>query len=529
VIDKLIERCGGYITFTDTEDGKRAIHWTAQIARDPARQRPQDIVFGDNMLDFSRTTANTELATVIVPYGAVVDEATGTRLTIKDVNGGRDYIGADKEVLALRGYIWKAVTWDDVTDANTLYDKAEAYLAECSQMLTTLTLTALDLSIIDKTVDSFEVGDIIKVYSRPHGLNGETYQLTEMTLDLLNPQNDKITLGKTVASLTGADVVATMQASNRLQKATGTARKAYTVNEAKLSQMEQTFRSEIEQIPSKISLSVSGSLGGTASITMSVDGKPGTPATLDLSGVRKAFAADTSAVTVSAGTITFNSGTLIVNSGNFQLTADGTITAKEGTIGGWTLKSSKLYAGDGTDIKVVVMQAPNASNLYVFAAGGTSHDSYADCPFRVTKGGKLYATDAVIHGDVTTIDGSFKTQLDRGSLKLYYDDVLCGTVNTKYWSGASTEGVSLRVEQGGQYLMFSHYDETQGSGYTVDYYLNAGWSPEIAEKHVFQTSVRFLDDVHGNRVHIKSLRLYNGTQAYLIGVSSSGQLTCSKL
>ena len=467
VLDKLVERCGGYITFTDTEDGKRAIHWRAQLTR----RSTQDIAFGDNLLDFTRTTANTELATVIVPYGAVKDENTGERYTIQDVNGGADYITAPDDVLALRGWIWKAVTWDDVTEPANLLTKAREYLADSQQMLTTLTLTALDLSVVDKTVDNFELGDIIKVHSRPHGIDGETYQLTEMTLDLLNPQNDTITLGKTVASLTGADVVTTMQASNRLNKVSGTARAAYTVNAAAIAQLEQTFRSEIEQLPDRISLSVSGSLGGTASIALSVGGVTGTPATLDLSGVRQAFASDTSAVTISAGTITFNSGSIIINSSKCQLTA----------------------------------------------------------------AGKLTVEDAVVKGDITTIEGSFKTEMSKGSLRLYYTkngtEGLCGTINTKYYSGASTEGISLRIESKGSYIMFSHPDSSQGTGYAVDYYLNYGWSSNYSEKHIFQTSARFLSDVYlDGKTDVGSLRLRGaGGKRYLITANDNGTVTCSVL
>ena len=442
VIDKLVERCGGYITFTDTEDGKRAINWLAQLTR----RSTQSIAFGDNLLDFSRTTANTDLATVIVPYGAVVNETTGERINIKDLNGGLDYIAAPEDVLALRGYIWKAVTWDDVTEPSNLLTKARAYLAESQQMLTTLTLTALDLSIIDKTVDSFELGDTIKVYSRPHGLDGEEYQLTEMTLDLLNPQNDTITLGKTVASLTGSDVVTMMQASNSLNKVSGTARKAYQLNTEAMDKLMTDFRSEIEQLPNKISMSVSGSLGGTASISMTVAGVPAPIGSIDLSGVRQAFAKDRGEVTISAGTITFDGGTLVINSSKCQLTA----------------------------------------------------------------AGKLTVEDAVVNGEITTIDGSYKTQLDKGSLKLYYSSKLCGTINTKYWSGASSEGISLRIEEEGKYIMFSHPDSSQGTGYAVDYYLNYGWSSNYSEKHIFQTSARFLSDVYMGRVHVTSLRLVNG-------------------
>ena len=42
------------------------------------------------------------------------------------------------------------------------------------------------------------------------------------------------------------------------------------------------------------------------------------------------------------------------------------------------------------------MQKPMSNTTYVFAAGGKSHSSYADCPFRVTKDGKVYASSGQI-------------------------------------------------------------------------------------------------------------------------------------
>ena len=119
--------------------------------------------------------------------------------------------------------------------------------------------------------------------------------------------------------------------------------------------------------------------------------------------------------------------------------------------------------------------------------------------------------------------------MDMGSLRLYYDDILCGTINTKYWSNASSQGISLRVEEGGNYIMFSHADDTQGSGYVVDYYLNAGWSSNYEEMHIFQTSARFLDGIYvSGPSRLRSLRLFGADGEYLIGVDS-GELTVSKL
>ena len=105
--------------------------------------------------------------------------------------------------------------------------------------------------------------------------------------------------------------------------------------------IDSSTLSLIKQTADSITLSVAGSLGDTASIQMTVNGKTNIE-TLDLSGVRKAFASDSSAITISAGTVTFNSNTFVVNSTNFKVTSTGVITATSGTIGGFTIGSSYL-------------------------------------------------------------------------------------------------------------------------------------------------------------------------------------------
>lgn len=199
-LSKAVERCGGYVTFTSNEDGTRSIHWLAEIGD----QSGQTIEFGENLLDFASTGANTKnLATGLVPYGAR-DEKTKKRLTIESVNGGKDYILAE-DAIDERDVIMGTATWDDVTVPANLLKKAQAYLQEAKLFITSLTLTAMDLSYMDKSIDTFTVGDQIKVLSAPHGVN-ENFQLTQLTEDLLNPANSKITLGKDVLSLTGEDV-----------------------------------------------------------------------------------------------------------------------------------------------------------------------------------------------------------------------------------------------------------------------------------------------------------------------------------
>ena len=209
-LNKAVERCGGYIVFTNAENGARVINWLADLDS----KSEQVIEFGENLLDFARTGANTtNLMTGLVPYGAK-NETTKKRLTIESVNGGKDYILAS-DAVAVRGTIMGTATWDDVTVASNLLKKARAYLDECKVFITSLDLTALDLSYMDKSLDSFSVGDEIRVVSAPHGVD-EYFRLTQLTEDMLQPAQSRITLGKDVQSLTGIDVANDRQGQSAL-------------------------------------------------------------------------------------------------------------------------------------------------------------------------------------------------------------------------------------------------------------------------------------------------------------------------
>ncbi len=209
-LNKLLERCGGYIVFTTDEDGSRVINWLATLES----RSEQVIEFGENLLDFSSTNANNStFATTIIPYGAK-DETTKKRITIASVNGGVDYL-TDNEAQRTYGNIVATVTWDDVTEPSNLLKKARAYLEANKVLITSLELTALDLSYLDKSIDSFSVGDFIRVKSLPHRLD-EDFQLTQLTEDLLHPAQSRITLGKDVESLTRADVVGAFNNRNEL-------------------------------------------------------------------------------------------------------------------------------------------------------------------------------------------------------------------------------------------------------------------------------------------------------------------------
>lgn len=419
-IEKLLDRCGGYIVFTTDDSGARVINWFTTVGS----ANRQTIEAGENLFDFSRTGANTDLATALVPYGA--KDSSGKRITIESVNNGLDYI-VDDAAVALRGTILKTATWDDVTEPQNLLNKARQYLNENKLFITSLTLSALDLSYIDKSVDSFKVGDQIRVISRAHGVD-EDFQLTESTEDILNPAGSLITLGKEHRTLTGLDVAGDNKGQSDLQKATNAIKKNFEVNVQqsidRAIESEETVEkitSIIEQTAGNISLSVSGSLGSKASIMLTTSGGPQT-SEIDLTAVRQAFANDTSAVEISGGTITFSSNTLIVNSTNLKVSEDGTITA----------------------------------------------------------------TNAVLSGTATTENGLYKSELSGGRLRFFYDGTEYGGIASDYILGRpSARGVTVRLTNDASYMGFSRLN-SEGDGYNMWYCINFGANiNDREERHLF--------------------------------------------
>ena len=250
-IDKLVERCGGYIVFTTNAEGQRVINWYASLDY----RSSQVIEFGENLLDFSRTKSSTDLATRIIPYGAK-DEETGERVTIESVNDGLDFV-EDADAVALRGVIAKPVYWDDVTDPANLLTKAQQYLATSKMLITSLELSAVDLSVLDQDIDSLRVGDTVQVKSKPHGVD-DNFLLRERTYNLLDPAQDKVVLGKDLTTLTGADVAGDRDALSQLHRTEHIIRSDYTLNTAKaVEEAKTTLSSLIQQTSDSILLEVS--------------------------------------------------------------------------------------------------------------------------------------------------------------------------------------------------------------------------------------------------------------------------------
>ena len=154
---------------------------------DKGRTSAQRIVFGENMLDFDNFITADETATAIFPTGK-------DGINISSVNPtGKAYI-VNEALSARYGMISQAVSFDAETPSD-LYDAAIEELNSLAVINRSIKLTAIDLSLIDVALDSIEIADDVRVISAPHGLD-TTMRCTGKTVDIVNPQNSKIELGK---------------------------------------------------------------------------------------------------------------------------------------------------------------------------------------------------------------------------------------------------------------------------------------------------------------------------------------------
>lgn len=192
--DKLVDRLGGHLVIRK-EDGIRYLDYLNDD--EFYTQNSQEIRFGKNLLDYSKNMDASDLVTCVIPLGAKLEESSieglEERLTIKEVNGGVDYVSDDSAVAAY-GRIYKTVTWDDVKVASNLMKKGREYLKSVQFENMVLELKAIDLNLTDDDIQEFEVGDLIRCVSPPHGLDSKL-PLSSLKVYISNFAKNTITLG----------------------------------------------------------------------------------------------------------------------------------------------------------------------------------------------------------------------------------------------------------------------------------------------------------------------------------------------
>lgn len=210
----LEDSLGGYLHISHGEDGKDPIP-TIHYLADFTEISSQVIEFGSNLKNFLKTGTGQAIATAIIPLGAKIEdgnaETEDLRLTIAAVNDGLDYV-YNQAAVAKHGWIFDTVIYDDVTIPENLKARGLTDLAQRIQENITLQLTAVDLHLLDHSIESFRHDTYVRVVSLPHNF-AETLLCHRQTFDLLRPDNDSITLGASYSSFTNTVTTASSAAA----------------------------------------------------------------------------------------------------------------------------------------------------------------------------------------------------------------------------------------------------------------------------------------------------------------------------
>lgn len=194
--EKLVEKLGGYLRLRHEND-KLYLDWIK--LEEFGKYCEQPIEFGLNMLDYTESVTAENLVTALIPLGARLQdgseiEALEKYVDITSVNGGSNYIYSQEAVKTF-GWIWATNTWQDVTEPSNLIRKGKEWIQDNQFEELTLTLTAVDLSAMDKEYDSFDIGDRIPCRAKPYGME-RLFPVMEMSIPLQQPDAAKLTLGE---------------------------------------------------------------------------------------------------------------------------------------------------------------------------------------------------------------------------------------------------------------------------------------------------------------------------------------------
>ena len=247
--DKLLTLLGGFLSVRHA-DGVAYLDYLADFAL----LSPQKIEFGKNLLDQKRIIKGADVATVVIPLGAKLKDAEGKdtdkRLNIESVNGGADFI-EDAAAISQYGTIVKTVIFDDVTIAENLKAKGQAYLSSLVKLPESIELTAADLATVSTSFSSFHLGTYVDVVSKPHGLN-QKFLVRKLSINLLDPAANKLTLGGVFEGLAASLKGLTDTQGKIINEISESVRKA---SEA-VYNVEQNLESSIKQSEENIKATV---------------------------------------------------------------------------------------------------------------------------------------------------------------------------------------------------------------------------------------------------------------------------------
>lgn len=169
----------------------------------------QTIMVGRNVLDLTEEVSIEDAFTVLIPIGdenlTIEKDASGKASPAFTENGIQHTAGSpelvDTAAVSKYGRIVKTNVFDGVNTYATLLDNAKRYLKNNVNIPTTVTVTAVDMHLVDPNIRAIYLGDRMLIESDYHSIN-DYYTCTKIEYDLGNPANNVYTFGQPKQTLT---------------------------------------------------------------------------------------------------------------------------------------------------------------------------------------------------------------------------------------------------------------------------------------------------------------------------------------
>ena len=193
----LIDRLGGEIQVRKTNNGL-VLDYLDRIGYVSSTT----IELAKNIQTIAIDTDTSNIVTRLVPLGASINDETAERLTIGEVNQGRDYID-DTAAITKYGIIMGTVVFDDITTAEALKNKAVAYLQNNNRLRKGYTAQVLDLSLLDAP-DNNKCIRAGNIYHFKHPLISldEELRVLKVQIDIFKPYKPTVEIGDKSETIT---------------------------------------------------------------------------------------------------------------------------------------------------------------------------------------------------------------------------------------------------------------------------------------------------------------------------------------
>ncbi|GAP01960.1 prophage Lp1 protein 52, endolysin, partial [Fructobacillus fructosus] len=198
--DKLISRLGGFLIWHRDSNGQLVLEYLASVGE----HIDTPIKLGKNLKSAKREYDVRDIITRLVPIGSPIEQqqteqssddtaAAQPKTTIESVNNGIRYLD-DSALIGRFGIIQKAVEWNNVKVPSILKSKGQDYLQNQRVGLLTWSVDVVDISLLDPTYKSFEMGNFYPIHDQFLGLV-EDLQVVAKKLDITQPHKMSLTIG----------------------------------------------------------------------------------------------------------------------------------------------------------------------------------------------------------------------------------------------------------------------------------------------------------------------------------------------